>query len=193
MGTIGFMSADVDRAEELIAELGTLAGRTRAAGRSMATGVPLIGWGLAWGTGYVALDLLDGAIRIVVVALAWCVGLLGSWLPVRNVIRTGIEGRIRWGWAAVLFASPFLITAAQPASWVFIALFLGGLWSLAMCLYAVATADVPYAVVGMIGVVMAAVAGVQTSLPPLACFGIAAALPLLGIGVHRTVTGARHV
>lgn len=187
------MSPDPEQAERLIRELGSLTDRTRTAGRSITTGLPLIGWGVAFGAGYAALDLLDGVARIVVLALAWCIGMLCSWLPMRHAIRTGAEARTRWGWVVVLVASPFLVAAAQPSHWVYIALFLGALWGMAMSLYAVATADIPFAVASMIVVVVAAVAAVQPFLPQLAFFGVASALPLLTIGAYRTVRGARHV
>ncbi|WP_147916307.1 hypothetical protein [Ruania zhangjianzhongii] len=187
------MSQDPAQAEQLIRELGSLTDRTRTAGRSLVTGLPLIGWGVAFGAGYTALDLLDGVARLLVLALAWVIGMLCSWLPMRHAIRTGAEGRTRWGWVVVLVASPFLVAAAQPSSWVYIALFLGALWGMAMSLYAVATADVPFAVAGMIVVVVAAVSAVQPLVPELVCFGIGSALPLLIVGVYRTVRGARHV
>lgn len=183
------MSPDPEQAERLIRELGSLTDRTRTAGRSVTTGLPLIGWGTAFGAGYAALDLLDGVARIVVVLLAWSIGMFCSWFPMRYAIRTGSEGRTRWGWIVVLAASPFLVAAAQPSSWVYIALFLGALWGMAMCLYAVATADLPFAVASMTVVVVGAVGAVQTFFPPLALFGIASALPLLAIGAYRTVSG----
>lgn len=187
------MSPDPEQAEQLIRELGTLTDRTRSAGRSITTGLPLTGWGVAFGAGYTALDLLDGPTRIVVLASAWCIGMLCSWLPIRHAIRTGTEARTRWGWVVVLVASPFLVAAAQPPEWEYIALFLGALWGMAMSLYSVATADVPFAVASMIVVVLAALAAVQPYLPQLAFFGVASALTLLTIGTYRLVRGARHV
>ena len=105
------MSPDPEQAEQLIRELGSLTDRTRTAGRSVTTGLPLIGWGVAFGLGYAGLDLLDGVARLVVVGLAWLVGMGCSWLPMRHAIRTGAEGRTRWGWVVVLVASPFLVAA----------------------------------------------------------------------------------
>ncbi|WP_022916636.1 hypothetical protein [Ruania albidiflava] len=187
------MSQQPEQAEQLIRELGSLTDQARTIGRSRITGVPLLGWGIAFGVGYAALDLLDGAARLVVVLLAWAVGMLGSWYPVRHAIRTGSEGRIRWGWVVVLGASPFLVAAAQPSSWIYTALFLGGLWGLAMCLYAVATEDVPFVVASIAVVVLAALAAGQDLAPPLALFGVTTALPLLVLGVRRTLVGSRHV
>lgn len=187
------MSSDPEQAEQLIRELGSLTDRTRTAGRAVTTGLPLIGWGVAFGLGYAALDLLGGVARLLVVGLAWLIGMGCSWLPMRHAIRTGAEGRTRWGWVVVLVASPFLVAAAQPSHWVYLALFLGALWGMAMSLYAVATADIPFAVASMVVVVVAAVAAIQPLLPQLAFFGVGAALPLLTIGVHRTMSGVRRV
>lgn len=187
------MSTEQEDAETLIRELGTLTGRTRSAGRSVATGRPLIGWGIAWMVGCGALDLLTGFARIAVVALAWLAGMAGSWWPARRSIRTGAESRVRWGWLIVLVASPFLVTAAQPPSWVSVTLLLAALWSLAMCLFAVATRDVPYAIASLAGVLMAGVAAVQEQFPPLLLFGLTAGGALLGLGVLRTITGRARV
>lgn len=187
------MSQQPEQAEQLIRELGSLTDRARTVGRSKITGVPLLGWGFAFGAGYTALDLLDGGARVVVVLLAWAIGMLGSWLPVRHAIRTASENRIRWGWVVVLGASPFLVAAAQPSTWVHIALFLGGLWGLAMCLYAVATGDRTFAAASIAVIVVAALGAVQNVAPPLALFGLTAGLPLLALGVRRTLLGARHV
>lgn len=187
------MTSEPEQAERIIQELGTLTQRSREADRSMATGFPLVGWGLAWLVGYPALELLDGVLRIVVVVVAWLAGMALSWLPIRTVIRTGVEERLRWAWLAILAASPFLVTAARPESLLYAALLLGGLWSLGMCLYAVATNDRPYAAVAMVGVVAAGVAGTLEPTGPLVVFGVAAGLPMLAIGACRVLTGARHV
>ena len=39
---------DAQHAEDALQELDALTGRTRRATRSMSTGLPLVGWGLAW-------------------------------------------------------------------------------------------------------------------------------------------------
>src|SRR5699024_10360089 len=74
--TLTCMSQQPEQAEQLIRELGSLTDRARTVGRSKITGVPLLGWGFAFGAGYTALDLLDGAARLVVVLLAWAIGML---------------------------------------------------------------------------------------------------------------------
>lgn len=63
--------------------------------------------GIAWVLGLGALELLDGPMLIPVAALAWVIGMLMSWLPMRAVIRTGSETRMRWARVVVLAASPF--------------------------------------------------------------------------------------
>lgn len=158
----------------------------------MATGLPLIGWGLAWAGGYPALGLLDGIPRVLATGALWTLAMLLSWLPLRTTIRTGSEKRMRWAWAAVLASSPFLVAAAEPVSTIHVALLLGGLWSLAMCLYAVATADSVYAGVTLFGTAMAGVAASQDLVQPLVLFGLTAGLPLLFVGAQRVLT-SRHV
>jgi len=187
------VSYEIDRAEASLREIGALADRTRRAGRSMATGFPLVGWGAAWAAGYAALDLLDGVLRITVMILAWAFAMLMTWMPLRTVIRTGVESRMRWAWTAVMIASPFIVSAAQPSSMVHLGLLLGALWSMAMCLYAIATHDTAFAVIAMFGVVLAGVAGAQEALPPLLLFGLASGLILLTLGIYRVIVGSRHV
>ncbi|MGO1236319.1 MAG: hypothetical protein ACTHY8_06930 [Microbacterium gubbeenense] len=187
------MSYELDRAEASLREIGALADRTRRASRSMATGFPLIGWGAAWTAGYAALDLLDGVVRIAVVVLAWVFAMLMSWMPLRAVIRTGVESRMRWAWMAVMVASPFLVAAGQPASMVHLALLLGALWGMAMCLYAITAHDTVFAVVAMFGVVVAGIAGIQEAVPALLLFGLASGLTMLALGIYRVIVGLRHV
>jgi hypothetical protein len=159
----------------------------------MATGLPLIGWGLAWIGSYPALGLLDGVARIIAVVPLWALAMLASWLPLRTTIRTGTEKRMRWAWVVVLVSSPFLVAAAEPVSMTHVALLLGGLWNLAMCLFAVATADHVYAGVTLFGTVMAGVAAGQDHVQPLVLFGLASGLPLLAVGTHRVLAWSRHV
>lgn len=159
----------------------------------MATGFPMVGWGIVWIVGLGALDLLDGLMRILVAILAWMIGMLLSWLPMRNVIRTGLETRLRWAWVVVLAASPFLVSAAQPASFSHGVLLLGALWGLAMCLYAIATHDPILAVVAGFGIVTAGVLAVPDIPSRLLCFGVSAGLPLLALGIYRVFRGGSHV
>lgn len=187
------VSYELDRAEASLREIGALADRTRRASRSMATGFPLIGWGAAWTAGCAALDLLDGVVRIAVVVLAWVFAMLMSWMPLRAVIRTGVESRMRWAWMAVMVASPFLVAAGQPASMVHLALLLGALWGMAMCLYAITAHDTVFAVVAMFGVVVAGIAGIQEAVPALLLFGLASGLTMLALGIYRVIVGLRHV
>ena len=198
VATIGDMSTESDRtasehAERMIRELDEIGGRTRAAGRSTATGYPLIGWGLAWAVGYPALELFDGWLRIAVVVLVWAAAMVLSWVPLRVAVRTGTEGRLQIGWWVLMAASPFIVAAAQPVSLVHVALLLGALWSVGMVLYAIAMHDVPYAVVAAVGIVAAAVAGFQSLIGPLVFFGLLAGVPLACVGVVRLVQGARYV
>ncbi|MFD2756864.1 hypothetical protein [Gulosibacter faecalis] len=186
------MAAKPETAEQVLHDLDTLVRRTRAAGRSRATGFPLIGWGFAWMLGYGALDLATGWALWAALTAAWLAGVLLSWLPLRHEVRTGTERRVQLAWFAVLFASPFLVTAAQPPSFTNIALVLGALWSLAMCLGAIATRDVPYAIVAFIGVIVAGVAAATEPAHPLLIFGLAAGAPLLAVGVVRVIVGNRH-
>lgn len=151
----------------------------------MATGYPMIGWGIAWLLGLGALDLLSGPARILLVSLAWIIGMLMSWLPIRSVIKTGSETRVRWAWAAVLVSSPFLISAAQPASFAHTVLFLCGLWGLAMCLYAIAVGDRLLVVVTGIGIGMAGVLAAVDIPDRLLWCGVSAGLPMLALGLHR--------
>lgn len=187
------MSHEADRVESSLHELGALTDRTRLASRSMATGLPMAGWGAAWILGLGALDLLGGPTRILVAALAWMIGMLLSWLPMRAVIRTGTETRMRWAWVVVLAASPFLVSAARPASFVHGMLLLGALWGLAMCLYAVATDDRILAVVTGFGIVTAGVLAALEIPNRLLCFGLSAGLPLLALGIHRVLRGVSRV
>ena len=185
------VSSDPDQAQRVIRELDELRDHTRTTGRSVATGLPLVGWGFAWAVGYSSLELLDGWWRIAAVTAAWLVGMTLSWAPMRSAVRTGTEGRMQAGWIVLMGASPFFIAAAQPASWVHVALLLGALWSLGMALYAIATQDVPYAVTASVGVVAAAVAGIQEAMGPLLLFGLFAGLPLLSVGVMRVIATVR--
>lgn len=179
------------QAEQLLAELDALTDRTRASERSVVTGLPLVGWGTAWTAGYPALGLLDGVARISVAVLAWLVAMALSWFPLRASVRTGVEGRMRWAWLVVLAASPFLVAAARPESWTAVGLLLGGLWSLAMCLWAVATRDLPFAIAAFFGTIAAAASASQETVQPLALFGLLAGPPLLGVGIVRVIVGAR--
>jgi len=187
------VSHEADQAESSLRELDGLTGRTRLASRSMATGFPLVGWGTAWILGLGALDLLDGLMRIVVAALAWMVGMLLSWLPLRTVIRTGLERRMRWAWLVVLAASPFLVAAAEPTSFTHGVLLLAALWGLAMCLYGIATDDRMLAVAAGFGIVMAAVVADADSPNRLLWFGLSAGLPLLALGILRVLRGVSRV
>ena len=194
---MGDMSAESERteselAQQMIRELGELGEQTRVAGRSTATGYPLFGWGLAWAIGYPALELLDGWLRVVVVGLVWVAAMVLSWVPLRVAVRTGTEGRLQVGWWVLMGASPFIVAAAQPVSLAHVALLLGALWSVGMMLYAIAMHDVAYAVVAAIGIVAAAVAGMQEFMGPLLLFGLVAGLPLACVGVVRLVQGVRY-
>ncbi len=187
------MSHEVNRAERSLRELETLVGRTRLASRSVVTGFPLIGWGAAYVVGLAALDMLDGLLRIAVVALAYLFGMALSWLPTRDVIRTGTEGRMRAAWLVVLFGTPLLIVAARPESFIYATLAAGALWGLAMCLYGVATDDVVFATVAGFGTVLAGLLAIPDLAHPLAWFGVGAGLPLLVLGASRVLDGVRHV
>lgn len=187
------MSHEADHAQSSLRELGALTGRTRQASRSMATGFPLVGWGIAWILGLGALDLLDGPLRILVTAAAWLIGMLLSWLPMRAVIRTGSETRLKRGWVIVLLASPFLVTAAGPASFTHGVFFLSALWGLAMCLYAVATDDRLFAWAAGFGIVTAGVLTASELPNRLTWYGLSAGIPLLALGIHRVVSGTSRV
>lgn len=190
-GSMLTVSSDSDQAERVIRELDELRDRTRTSGRSVATGYPLIGWGFAWAAGYSSLELLDGWWRVAAAVVAWMVGMSLSWAPMRAAVRTGTEGRMQAGWFVLMGASPFIVAAAQPATWVNIALLLGALWSVGMVFYAIATQDVPYAVSAGIGVVAAALASFQEAVGPLLLFGLAAGLPLLAVGFARVIATVR--
>jgi hypothetical protein len=153
----------------------------------------MVGWGIAWILGLGALDLLDGTTRIVVTALAWLIGMLLSWLPLRTAIRTGSETRMRGAWVIVLVASPFLVAAAHPADFSHGVLLVGALWGLAMCLYAVATEDQILTVTSGIGIVMAGLLAELDAPNRLLWFGISAGLPLLALGILRVVRGRSHL
>lgn len=189
----GVVSNEEERARSSLRELEALTGQTRIASRSMTTGFPMMGWGAAWILGLGALDLLDGWLRVLVVSAAWVIGMLLSWLPVRNVIRTGSETRIRWAWVIVLVASPFMVSAARPESFTHMMLFLGALWGLAMCLYAVATHDRFLAAVAGFGIVMAGVLAASDAPNQLLWFGVSAGVPLLVLGICRVVRGVSRV
>lgn len=156
----------------------------------MATGLPMAGWGFAWILGLGALDLLEGAPRIIVAVLAWAIGMALSWLPLRAAIRTGSETRMRWAWLIVLVTSPFLVAAAQPATFENGVLFGGALWGLAMCLYAIATGDRVLAAVSGFGVIVAGLFGYVDLPTRLLWFGVAAGVPLLVLGISRVVREA---
>jgi hypothetical protein len=145
----------------------------------MATGYPMVGWGIAWILGLGALDLLDGTTRIVVTALAWLIGMLLSWLPLRTAIRTGSETRMRGAWVIVLVASPFLVAAAHPAD------FSHGVL--------LATEDQILTVTSGIGIVMAGLLAELDAPNRLLWFGISAGLPLLALGILRVVRGRSHL
>jgi hypothetical protein len=187
------VSHEVDRAEDSLREIQTLTGRTRLASRSMVTGFPLIGWGVAYVVGLGALDLLDGVQRIAVAAVAYLIGIALSWLPTHDVIRTGAEGRLHVAWVVVLIGTPFLIIAARPQSFVYAMLLGVALWGLAMCLYGVATYDPLFAAVAGSGTILAGVLAMPDLTHPLACFGLGAGLPLLALGAVRAARGVRHV
>lgn len=187
------MSHEADRAASHLRELDAVTGRTRLASRSMATGFPMVGWGVAWIVGLGALDLLSGPLRVAVPLLAWTFGMVLSWVPMRAVIRTGTEGRMRLAWVVVLVASPFLVVAAQPASFAHAMLLAGALWGLAMCLYAVATDDRALAVVAGFGIVLAAALSPADQLDRLLWFGIGAGVPILALGISRVLRGVGRV
>jgi len=189
---LAFVSHEVDRAARSLRELHALTGRTRLASRSMVTGLPLIGWGTAYIVGLAALDLLDGVLRMAVVALAYLFGMALSWLPTRDVIRTGTEPRMRAAWFVVLFATPCLAVAARPESFTYAMLMACALWGLAMCLYGVATGDVVFATVAGSGTVLAGLLAMPDLAHPLAWFGVGAGLPLLVLGASRVLHGVRH-
>lgn len=187
------MSHEADQAQSSLRELDALTDRTRQASRSMATGYPMVGWGFAWIVGLGSLDLLAGPVRIAAAAAAWTVAMLLSWLPMHDVIRTGAEARMRLAWLVVLAASPFLVTAAQPASFTHGVLLLCALWGLAMCLYATATGDRLVGVVAAFGIVVAAVLAGSDQPSRLLLFGLCAGIPLLALGIWRVVRGVRRV
>lgn len=187
------MSHEVDQAESSLRELHALTSRTRLASRSTVTGFPLIGWGAAYAGGLAALELLDGPLRIGLIALAYLFGMAMSWLPTRDVIRTGTKTRMHVAWFVVLFGSPFLVAAARPESFTYATLMLGGLWGLAMCLYGIATDDRIFAMVAGSGTVLAGVLAAPDLAHPLTWFGVGAGLPLLGLGLFRAFQGVRHV
>jgi hypothetical protein len=182
-----------DQAKDSLRELGALTDRTRLASRSMATGFPMVGWGIAWILGLGALDLLDGLTRILVASLAWMIGMLLSWLPLRPVIRTGSQTRMRCAWVVVLAASPFLVTAARPASFTHGVLLLGALWGLVMCLYAIATEDRILAVTAGFGTVMAGMLAAADIPGQLLWYGVSAGIPLLALGICRVLRGVSRV
>lgn len=183
------MSNDADQAARSLRELDALTLRTQRASRSMATGLPLVGWGFAWIVGLAALDLLDGPARVVVVSAAWLVAMLLSWGPRSAAIRTGSEPRVHAAWVAIAAASPFLVAAAQPATFTNGVLLLCALWGLGMCLFAIATGDRMFAVVAAFGVVLAGVIADRNVADRLLWFGIAAGAPLLALGVARMRSG----
>ncbi|GAB3927010.1 hypothetical protein GCM10011575_08950 [Microlunatus endophyticus] len=108
-------------------------------------------------------------------------------LRTRLASRTNATGFPMVGWGITWI---FGVTAAGPASFEHGVLFLGGL---AMCLYAIATKDIVYAVVSGFGIVMAGVqAALGTTTPPL-WFGVTAGVPLLALGLQRVFRGGGHV
>ena len=164
------------------------------ASRLGVTGFPLVGWGIALIVGLTAIDLLTGVPRVVVAVVAWLIGIVLSWLPLRVLIRTGTEGRVRLAWAAVLIASPFLVSAAHPQSAVHMVLLLAGLWGLAMCLYAIATHDWVFATVAALGVITAGLVAIPGNVPhPLMIIGVVNGVSLLTLGIYRVQYGLRHV
>lgn len=170
--------------DALLRDLGQLTDRSRAAGRAVHTGLPLIGWGVAWLVGYPALDLTHGMLRVVLVVAVWLLAMACSWLP-RSAVRTGWQRRLRIGWAMVFLAVPCLVAIVAPLEPTAFALFVGALWSLAMALHAVATGDPGYAAVSFVGVLAAGLATIQPWLPALVWIGPTAGLPLLVLGVLR--------
>lgn len=185
------MSDDGEDVAKALRELEELGARTRSVSMSMATGLPLIGWGVAWIVSLGALDLLSGAPRVVVVTLAWTIGMALSWLPTRGAVRRGTEARMRWAWLIVLVGSPLLVSAAQPSSMTNVVLLLGALWGLAMCLYAVATGDRLLAFASGIGVVAAGVLAFFDGHPLLLWYGLLGGVALLALGLYRSFGGGR--
>lgn len=187
------MALEEEQVASSLRELGALTDRTRAASRSMITGFPMIGWGVAWIVGMPAVELLDGVPRIVAATAAWLTGMLMSWWPRRASIRTGTERKLRVAWVVVFGAMPFLVSAAQPASLTHTMLLLGALWGVAMCLYAIATDDRAYAAVAGFGTVVAGVVAAPDLANPLVCYGMAAGIPMVALGAVRVFQGVRHV
>lgn len=186
------MSTEPEQAARLLTELAELRDRARVAVQGLTTGWPLIGWGIAWLIGYPAMQLADGWARIGIVGCCWALGILSSWIPSSRKVRTGHERQLRLGWLSVAAASPFIVAAAAPESWVSVALLLGALWSMCMCLFAIATGDRTFSVVSFVGVVAAGSGASQEFIPALVWFGLFAGLPLLAVGVSRVWLGRDH-
>lgn len=177
--------SDPQSARATLADLDRIESASRLAVRTPVTGLPLIGWGLAWLLGYAGLEFLPGPWGwIALVGTSVAAGIV-SWWDVAQV-RTGHESQLRLGWIVVMAASPFLINAAQADNTLSQGLLLGALWSLGMCLYAVATRDLPLLVLSAIAV---AAAGIAPLLPAgnLIAFGLVAGPLLATLGVIRMI------
>lgn len=186
------MTLDSEDAARALRDLNGIAERARSESRSMVTGLPLIGWGIAWILGLGAIDVFTGAPRLIVVVIAWVIAMTLSWVPWRRTVKHATDTRVRWAWTIVFAASPLLVMAADPRSLANGVLFLGALWGLAMCVYAVATGDTAFAIASGIGVVAAGILAALASPPSILWYGLLGGIALLALGIHRAFGGTRH-
>lgn len=186
------MTVDSEDAARALRELDGIAERARSESRSMATGLPLIGWGIAWIVGLGAIDVLTGIPRLIVVVIAWVIAMALSWVPSRRTVKHATDARVRWAWTIVFAASPLLILAADPRSVANGVLLLGALWGLAMCVYAVATGDIAFAIASGVSIVAAGALAALASPPSMLWYGLLGGIALLALGLHRALGGTRH-
>lgn len=168
-----------------LADLEHLADLSRRTGLASATGRPLIVWGAAWLLGYVALGLSPDARGIAIGGACSLAAILASWRGGPGAARTGWEPRMRAAWLVLMAGSPLLVAIAQPTGVAVVALLLGGLWSLGLALYGVASGDGPLVALGLALLLAATAASLTGRDAALVAYGLVSGAAMLGFGGRR--------
>ena len=173
-------------AVQTLTELAEIRRRSRRAATTGLTRIPLTTWGFAWLTGYLLLDLAPWRVAVPVGSALAVGAVVVTWALRSQEVRTSRTARVGAGWLVVMGSSPFLLAVVSPDDGRVEALFLGTLWGVAMTLFAVATADRPFALLGAAVVLTGPFSRVLAGPHSLAVFGVVGGAGMLSLGVWRT-------
>jgi len=175
-----------DDAARMLGEITPVGDRSRRLARDVAAARPLLVWGLAWTSGTLGYQFAPRPVGVIFGAAVCAAAAAASWIiRPREVRFRESERTFALLWAVLFLASPLLVLVAAPANQHELVVLLASLWAVGMLLYGAGTRDIPFAAIGLLTLVTAAVTRPADFGVTVLATGLAGGIAMTGLGAWR--------